>query len=103
MKFDDRVVSKFYRIKWTDQLKEMIQSAPITDLEENQVGNHVYSGKGYLQIGSQRHKVTIRVRISKGDVRFYLECPKANISIDEPFDPKTNGSSIRDKIRKMLN
>jgi hypothetical protein len=103
MKFDDRVVSKFYRIKWTDQLKEMIRNTQITDLEENQIGNHVYSGKGYLQVGSQSHEVTIRVRISKGDVRFHLECPKENISINEPFNPKTNGKTVGERVRKILN
>jgi hypothetical protein len=83
MKYDlkwSKIISKFYRMKLSDDLKEMTESFPFIDLKEIQSDN-IYLAKGGVQIGNFQSPISVRV---------WLDEKEPNITLISPmFSEKT--------------
>jgi hypothetical protein len=63
MKRATKIVSKYYRIKMSDEIRHFLKQLPIRNMVESQVGNHIYMGNGELQIGSEYVKMCLKIRL----------------------------------------
>ncbi len=98
-----KIISKFYRIRISNDLHEMINDLPVRNFRENQIGNHVYSGVGEMRVGSSYFPATIRVRLVEGIPIVFVRVPHAGISTDCPLKSKTTGQIVKQAILNTFN
>jgi len=80
-----KVVSKYLRLRMTDELREMIKKIPeVESLEETQAGNHIYLGNGKIRTRSGRSWVRVRVWM-KGEEIWASVRSRAGLSVAAPF------------------
>lgn len=95
--------SKLERLKIRDNIAIFLRKMPLKDFEENQVGNHIYSGKGKLRVGSRYTPVVIRIRMIEEEIRVIVLSLTAGIRISCPFEPIRAAEFIRQEIKKGFN
>lgn len=98
-----KIRSKLMRLKIRDDIADFLRKAPLIDMEENQVGNHIYSGTGIIRLGNRHAEAIIRVRMVGNKTVLYFKVPRAGIHIRCPFKPREAAELIRREITKNLN
>jgi len=98
----EKVVSKFYRLKMSGELRTMIESLPVRGLVEIIKGNHVYLGNGTLLIGAREHPTRILIQEDNGSINFEIEAPTAGLLIQCPFNSEEERAKIPDKVTKAI-
>ncbi len=98
-----KAISKLLRLKMSGELGDMIRKLPLQDMVETQVGDHIYSGNGRMNVGSSSIPVTIRVREVLGSPRFFLEAPKVGMSVECPFEIDRVIADVWTAIQKTSN
>ncbi len=94
-----RLVSKFYRLRISRELRTMLTALPIRKMRETQVGNHVYLANGELRVGNDFYPAKIRVWIEKGRVLAAVRAPKAGVHIQGWFDPLAIPRAVNQALR----
>jgi len=56
-----RLASKLFRIKYSEEIRAFVESLPIDELTETQIGNYVYCGHGKITTGINQIPVTVRI------------------------------------------
>ncbi len=80
-----KVVSKYHRLRLTDDIRKHIHGLPVVDLEETQVGNHVYMANGRICLGLEQSGV--KIRIAHRDGQFKLTVKSGNgLDLELPYD-----------------
>lgn len=90
-----RIASKFFRLKMTDDLQEMVGNFPFKNLKEIQSDN-IYLARGEIQIGDFCSPISVRV---------WLDEKEPNITLISPvFSEKTlefNQPNIKKMFREI--
>ena len=102
-----KMISKLCRLRLTNELEEMIRELPVKGLEETQVGNHVYMGRGMIRVGTQDYPVQLRVWIDGDTMRAAVRAKRAGLEVYEvlggPRDILELPEAVREAVRKCLN
>ena len=98
-----KLISKLLRLNLRDSIAQFLRTAPLSEMIETQVGNHIYSGKGKLKVGGSLANVTMRIRIVDGITTLYLNSPSVGIEIECPFEPKTACVAVKTAVKAVLN
>ena len=80
-KNSEKLISKFYRLKFRDKIKEMLDTLPVLGLKENQTGNFIYSGVGFISMFTSIIPVSVKIKITEGEPYLFIEAPKAGVFI----------------------
>jgi hypothetical protein len=96
-----RIASKFYRIKITDDLKEMIGNFPFKDLVEIQSDN-IYLARGEIQIGNFCSPISVRVWLDEKEPNITLMSPIFSEKTRE-FSQINIGKIFREISSELLN
>jgi hypothetical protein len=104
---DPKVLSKFYRLKLTDQIRDLITALPTENLQETQVGNHVYYAKGQFKVGSQSYPGRIRIWLWNRNISISVKSEEIGFNIVCPFndemEQKRAAQVINENLQKHLN
>ena len=73
------VVSKYYRIRMTEELRSMLESIPVQDVTEEPRGDHVYLGLGKMVVGARAHPATVRVDAGPFGMSLTVSAPGAGV------------------------
>ena len=84
-----------------DNLKDILLNIPNLELEETQIGNHIYYGHGNFKIGIILYPCRLRVWIDKNNMKIILKSPKANIEIIEQFDSELGRKNFIEKCNLL--
>jgi hypothetical protein len=101
-----KLVSKYYRIKLSEEIGRLLRSIPIKGMVETQVGNHVYMAEGELNIGSEKHLVKIRISHRNGNFNLRVKSSALLdllLPFDTPEERETVPRILKEKIQKLLN
>lgn len=98
-----KVISKYYRLRFTDELREVVEALPVHGLQEDQVGNHVYSARGSLDVGGRIYHATVRVRLAEEGPMVYVSAPGAGVSVVCPFEASAVKKALEDAVDKARN
>lgn len=82
----EKVRSKLIRLEMSAEIRTLLESLPIVDFVETQLGNHIYMGKGKVKIGSQTVNSYIRIWTQDNDIMVYLKA--GNLSATHLFNSK---------------
>jgi len=105
-KRNGKVVSKYHRLRLTDDIRKLVLGLPVVNLRETQVGNHVYMADGEICIGLQKRSV--RIRIAHRDGRLSLIIRSADgLDLELPYDTSEQRDQApvdaKEKMQAMLN
>jgi len=95
--------SKLERLRIRDDIADFLRRAPLIEMVENQVGNHIYSGRGKIRIGNSYTPVVVRVRMVREEVIVVLLAPEAGVNIRCPFEPKEAAKMVSKVMEDSLN
>jgi hypothetical protein len=95
--------SKLERLRIRDDIADFLRKAPLRDMVEDQVGNHVYSGKGKIRIGNSYVPVIVRVRMAGGEFIMILKAPSIGVTVKCPFEPKEAARAVSEAVQNNLN
>lgn len=96
------MVSKFFRLKLRDRLERCLQTLPVEDLEEDQVGDFVYSGSGRMVVGTSYAPTRVRVRMVDDVPTLYVKVPSRGISIALPLEGEGTAEAVRREAQRAL-
>ncbi len=82
---DTRIVSKFYRLKLTDEIKLLLTQLPVKDISERKDDNSVYSGSGEITIGVNSHPVEIKIGVVNKKPWVRLVSERIGVDVDCEF------------------
>lgn len=102
----DKIKSKYFRLELSDDLKkvmEVLVEGGIEDLVETQVGNHIYSGQGKLEINGEMASVNVRVWMMNERPLLVITAPGKNLKVVSPLDPDEAYGRLRKAREKLLN
>jgi len=102
-----KVVSKFYRLKMTDEIRSLITALPVKNLRETQVGNHVYYAKGQIKIGVGYYPGRIRIWLWNKNISVSVKSEEAGFGVIFPFNSRHEQARasrvINSALQKHLN
>lgn len=102
-----KLVSKYYRLKMSDALRQMVFGIPVSDLVETQVGDHIYLGQGVVKTGVLGHPAAVRVWVGEDGIRARVKSDPAGLLVDMPFGTENEQrqfmDSVREAVKKLLN
>jgi len=98
-----KLKSKLERLKIRDDIESFLKKLPLKDMEESQIGDYIYSGKGKMYVGSRSIPVKIRIKIMDGGIVVTVSSPLAGILVKCPFEPVEAAKSVRQEIKKSFN
>ena len=98
-----KIISKYYRLRYSDGIRKVVEGLPIKNLEETQVGNFVYSGVGEILVGSSHFPATVRIRLEDGVPTVSVTAPGAGISVACPFDAEAIRRAVKEAILATMN
>jgi hypothetical protein len=97
-----KVISKFYRLKLTDELHAFVKALPVRNLHESQVGDSIYVANGELCVGHTYYPVGVRVWFQHGRVVAQVKSPQAFLSVFvDPFDPLETAEKVKQATAKL--
>jgi hypothetical protein len=96
-----KVIQKFHRIQLSDNIRGFIQSLPIKDVEETQIGNHIYLGYGQIEWGTSFIPVEIHIELNDNGMFTYIKTTKTG-SIICPFNTIEEQKAAPVQILKIL-
>jgi hypothetical protein len=82
----EKVFSKYYRIRMSEQIHNLVEALPLKGMKETQVGNHVYSGSGFLCVGETKYPVTLRIRLVDGSAIVHMTSPSLLLNVTCSFE-----------------
>lgn len=98
-----KLLSKLERLRIRDDIARFLRESPLKEVEESQVGNHVYSGSGRVRIGTSYAAFTVRIRMVGGSTMMYFRAPSAGISVACTFEPRGAAAAVRKAVRDSVN
>jgi hypothetical protein len=103
MKNDQQVVSKYLRLKMTDELREMIQKIPFISLEETQTSSHIYLGSGKIRSKNRSYPAMIRVWIRSDEIWASIKAFGCGVSISNKFKTVAERRQFINKVLERFN
>lgn len=97
-----KLLSKFWRLKLSSELREVIGALPLTGMRESQVGAYVYSGNGSMEVGTRTVQVVLRARIVDGGVQLVLSSP-SGLRAEFPLERLAALAAVDSAVRRMAN
>jgi hypothetical protein len=97
-----QVLSKFYRLKMTDDIRDLITNIPFRNLEETTVKEQIYRAYGEIQIGSKYQPVDIRIWLQDGAPKLEIKSKQAQVYAVYPFDTKNEQEEAKKGLNNML-
>jgi len=97
-----QVVSKFYRLKMSKELRDLLRSLPFQIEEEVRGMDHVYLGRGTLRLSGGRHPAEASVRLRNGGLIASVSVPEAGIQVEGPFETPEDRSSFPEEVRRAV-
>jgi len=99
---DTRIISKFYRLKMTDEIRDVLKYLPIKNMIEMRELNSIYSGKGELVTGLKSYPVIINIGLVNKKIWIKLVAEKAGICVKCEFTYESS-AILNASILKSLN
>jgi hypothetical protein len=99
MKNGQKVVSKYLRLRMTDDLREMLRKIPVEDVTETQAGSHIYMGSGKVRVGPRTYPVIVRVWMKEDEVWASVRSFGSRLSISSRF---RNAAERREFVSNVL-
>lgn len=101
-----RLASKLFRIKFSEEIRKFVNSLPIEDLAETQVGDYVYCGHGRIVTGINQVPVTVKIVRQDFGMMAKIASKKETL-IDIPFNSEDErraaGQAAGRIVTKLLN
>lgn len=101
------VMSKYHRIRMTDELRAMLKEIPVQNVTEEPKGDHVYLGFGKIVLGAQGHPAMIRVGAGPHGMDLTVLSPEAGVTVQCPFETKEDREAapgiVNDAIKTRMN
>lgn len=97
-----RVVSKFYRLKMSGELRTMIESLPVRIEREVVSSDRVYLGKGVLELSRGRHEAEVSIQLRDGKLPAGVAIPSAGVRVEEPFETLEEMAAFPAAVRKAV-
>lgn len=85
MKNGQKVVSKYLRLRMTDDLREMLKRIPVEGVTETQAGSHIYMGSGRIRVGQRSYPVSVRVWMKQEEIWASVKSFGSRLSISSRF------------------
>lgn len=95
-----KLISKYHRLRMSDDIRGLLKQLPVRRMQESQVGNHVYQGAGEIKVGTSYIPVSLRIRIVRGRPTVFLNADRAGIAVTCPFEGADK--AVKEAIRKSL-
>lgn len=91
-----KIISKLYRLKMTSDLRRFIDSIPVRNVRESQMGNNIYMANGEIRVGHTYHPVGIRIWFQEDKIVAQVSAPAADILVFvESFDADQTAEIVR--------
>lgn len=103
MERNSKIISKYYRIRMSDEIRYMIEELPIQGLRETQIGDFIYAGHGYTEIGTKVFLTVIKIQLKNNEPVVSIVIPNAKISLSCPFNMDRIKRSFDNAIKIKLN
>jgi len=97
-----QIASKFYRLKMTDDIHNLILSIPFRNLEEITVREQVYRAYGEIQVGSKYHPVDVRIWLQDGAPKLEIKSKQAQIYAVYPFNTRNEQEEAKNDLNNLL-
>lgn len=99
----EKLRSKLERLKIRDSIADFLKGLPLKDIEESQVGNHIYSAVGKIRVGAFYKPVAVKIRIVDDDIIVLISIPSDSVLIRCPFEPGESARTVLESLKKILN
>lgn len=96
-----KLISKFYRLKNAQAIREFIEALPVEGLVETQMGINVYMGQGRIMVGGQSYPVGVRVWFHGDQLLAAVKSPGAHLDVEMEFDPFKVPQVVKDRLLKL--
>ena len=97
----NKAILKLIRIQMTDEIKSLLQSLPICDFEESQVGNHIYYGKGKIRLGTKL--ADSRIVIYRKNSKIMVHLGFSDVRVTHEFNTESDRQECIKVFNNMLN
>jgi hypothetical protein len=97
-----RIVSKFYRLKMSGELRTMIESLPVRIEREVASKDRVYLGRGALELSGGRHEAEVSIQLQDGRLMAGVTVPSAGIRVEGPFETPEEMAAFPTAVRKAV-
>ena len=100
-----KMISKLYRLKLADELREFIETLPVSDLIETQTGNFVYSGIGTVSTGVNKFPICLRIRKQKSEMLMRVDSRfiKFEVPFNDEEERRIASEYFVEAVQKCLN
>jgi hypothetical protein len=95
-------MSKFYRLKMVDNIRDLILGVPFRNLKEITVKEQIYRACGEIQTGSTYQPVDIRIWLQNGDPILEIKSDSAKIYALCPFKTESDQEEARNSVNDLL-
>jgi hypothetical protein len=102
----NKIHSKYFRLELSDDLRKVIKilvDGGIQELTETQIGNHIYSGHGKIEIDGKLTPVTVRVQMIDERPLLAITAPGKSFKVFSPLNPSEAQERLRRAKEKLLN
>ena len=96
------VVSRFYRLKMSEELAKVIRSLPVRIEKEVRDRDCVYRGLGTLKLSGRGHEAEMAVLLEEGGLVARMDAPSAGLRIDGPFETEEDRAEFLREVREAV-